>query len=682
MNISTHVLRKYISCPDSDTELRHLLDDIGIEVKKSQDGILSVELLANRGDHYCYAGIAQELSGRLGGAVCAPKKTVMDVGQGGPEVSIETELCLVYTATYLESTDPKTLSEDVLAPLTASDIHSLGAPIDATNLSNMELGQPTHVFDADTICGVIRIRCTQEGEKAWPLFFEEKITLPTGTMVIADDEKILAIAGVIGCEESKTTPQTRRIVLESACFDPVHVRKTSRALSIHTTSVARFERGSDPSLPLGGAGRVTFLLESCGWSRAGKTTMVGAWTNPNRMISLLPDRANAFLQTSMSTQEIIERLHRYGFSSQIRDQGIEVVVPPHRLWDVERVSDLYEELAKSIGYNNTPISLPMIERGVLPSFEQQRKEQVEEVLLGMGFFEVMTDGFYGSGLLSQLDLPPNHPLHDHVSTKNALDRGYSLLKNNAFLHAVSAVSKNIKRHIFDIKIFEWTRYFLPDEQADNGVCREVSVLWGAVCGKERPDLWTQDKQKSDFYFVKGLIEELSNEFRLPFSIVESFKDHPLHSSLHPYRQAQIMLRGVAVGIIGEIHPQVAQRFKIKKQRPCYFELNTTSLYAQEDELSYRVPHAIQPLKRTISFALPQGFSAQSIQDIVHGMCDSFRVVDLFDFQEEGSPWSSVTFSLSFENPEGTLSAETVNSALQTLISDVEREYGAQGVYQR
>lgn len=681
MNISTRVLRKYISCPDSDTELRHLFDDVGIEVKKAQEGIFSVELLANRGDHYCYAGIARELCGRLGGSVCHPQVSDMIVGEGGPKVSIETDLCLVYSATYLESQNPQDLSEETLAPLIASDIHSLGAPIDATNLSNMELGQPTHVFDAEKIQGTIRIRLTGEGEEAWPLFFEEKITLPEGIMVIADDEKILAIAGVIGCEESKTTPQTRRIVLESACFDPVHVRKTSRALSIHTTSVARFERGSDPSLPLGGAGRVTYLLESCGWSRVGHTTMAGAWENPNRIISLQVDRLNEFLQTECSTEEVMERLERYGFSCT-NDAQLNVLVPPHRLWDVEHVSDLYEEIAKSIGYNNTPISLPMIERGALPSLQQQRKEQIEELLLGMGFFEVITDGFYGSGLLSQLNLSPDHPLQQHVSTQNALDRGYSLLKNNAFLHAVSAVSKNIKRHIFDVKIFEWTRYFLPNTQAENGVCTEKSILWGAVCGKERPELWTQDKHKSDLFFLKGIVEEIGNEYRLPFALKEVSSDHPLHSSLHPYRQAEITLRGHSVGILGEVHPEVAQRFKIKKQRPCYFEINVDALYAQSEPLAYTIPHAIQPLKRTISFALPHGFSSQKVQDCIQSVCDSFRVVDLFPFQEDGKPWASVTFELSFENPNGDLSADSVNATLQELISDVNTKYGSEGVYQR
>jgi phenylalanyl-tRNA synthetase beta chain len=682
MNISTRVLQKYIACPESNIDLRHLLDDVGIEVKKVDGEIFSVELLANRGDHYCYAGIARELSGRLGQTVCYPNSSTLIVGENGPRVSIETDLCLVYTATYLEATAPKALSSVDLAPLEAAEIHSLGAPIDATNLSNIELGQPTHVFDADMIKGTIRVRLSTEGERAWPLFAEDKITLPVGTMVIADDEKVLAIAGVIGCEESKTTSTTRRIVLESACFDPVHVRKTSRATSIHTSSVARFERGSDPSFPIVGAGRVVSLLETCGWKRSGDSTLAGSWKNPSRVITLIPERANNFLETNIGIDEMMERLERYGCKCSLLEQSIAVLIPPHRLWDIEKVADLYEELAKSIGYNNTPISLPMIERGALPSLEQLRTEQVEEVLLGMGFFEVITDGFYGSGLLSQLQLAEDHPLLNHVSTLNALDRGYSLLKNNAFLHAVSAIAKNIKRHIFDIKIFEWTRYFVPDKSADNGICSEKPILWGAVCGKERPGLWTQDNHQADLYFVKGIVEELSNELLLPFVIVESDAKHPLFSSLHPYRQAEIMLRGKKVGIIGEVHPEIALRFKIKKQRPCYFEIDKASLFEDADDLQYKIPHAIQPLKRTISFALPKGFSAKKVQECIVPMCSSFSVVDLFAFEDNGLLWSSVTFELCFENPSGDLSADFVNNALQSLISLVSDRHGEEGVYQR
>jgi len=682
MNISANVLRTYIACPEENTSLRHLLDDVGIEVKKVDGDVFSVELLANRGDHYCYAGIARELSGRLGGEICLPAYTALEVGESGPKISVETDLCLVYSATYLEASESQDFSPEILAPLLAADIHSLGGPIDATNLSNMEFGQPTHVFDADRVVGTICIRCSHEGEQAWPLFAEDKIVLPTGTMVIADEEKILAIAGVIGCEESKTTENTRRIILESACFEPVHVRKTSRAISTHTTSVARFERGSDPSFPLVGAGRVVHLLEQHGWKRVGATTLHSSWSDSHRKIEIRADQANAFLGTDITRDEIVMRLQRYGFQCERDVESIYVGVPPHRIWDVETVADLYEDLAKSIGYNNTPIMLPLIGCGAQPTREEVIRATVEDILLGLGFYEVITDGFYGSNLLSLLQLPEGHPLCSHVSTKNALDRGYSLLKNNALLHAIAAVSKNIKRHIFDLKIYEWTRYFILDPEAENGLCREQLVLWGAVCGQERPGLWTQDPHKSDVFFLKGLLEEIANELRLPLSLAETDTAHPLHSSLHPFRQRQIMLRGQVVGILGEIHPEIARRFKIKKQRACYFEIETAALYQQQAPLQYTIPHAIQPLTRTVSFALPQGLSAKRIQDSIAKFCTSVQIYDLFPFVQEDEQWASVTFSLCFENPEGTLSAESVNTSLQEMISAVMQEYQSFGVYQR
>jgi len=318
--------------------------------------------------------------------------------------------------------------------------------------------------------------------------------------------------------------------------------------------------------------------------------------------------------------------------------------------------------------------LPMIDRGVLPTKEQKRKEEIEQILIGMGFYEVITDGFYGANTFSQLSLPKDHPLHTHISTKNALDRGYSLLKNNAFLHAISALSKNIKRHFFDVKMYEWTRIFVPDAHAENGVCREKKLLWGAVCGKERPKLWTQDPHKSDVFFLKGVIEELAQNLRLPFMLQPADPQQELHPLLHPYRQAKITLRGVEVGILGEIHPEIATRFKIKKQRPCYFELTQESLFSKEDELSYRIPDAIQPLIRTISFGLPHELPSENVRGLLAKVCSSVQVCDVFPYQEKGLPRVSVTFSMRFDNPKGELSADYVNQTLRDVIEKVCSSY--------
>ena len=230
MKISADVLGRFIKLPSSGRALRDLLDDIGVEVKKhdTETGRFTLELLANRGDHHCYIGLSREISGRTGEATCRPEFADLSAGKSGIELNLQTKLCSLYSATVLErSGDASNLNASELAPLEAAEIHSVSPAVDATNLANIELGQPTHCFDADTIRGPITIRLSKAGEMAWPLFAEERVEIPEGSIVIADDEKILAIAGVIGCEESKATETTQRIVLESAAFDPVAVRKAS-----------------------------------------------------------------------------------------------------------------------------------------------------------------------------------------------------------------------------------------------------------------------------------------------------------------------------------------------------------------------------------------------------------------------------------------------------------------------
>jgi phenylalanyl-tRNA synthetase beta chain len=308
--------------------------------------------------------------------------------------------------------------------LAAADLQSVHAAVDATNLANLELGQPTHAFDADRIDGPIVVRTSRPGEKAHPLFTEEPVELPPDTLVIVDDTKVLAIAGVIGCEESKTTEHTTRMLLESATFDPVAVRKASSALGIHTDSSARFERGADPERPCVGAGRVAHLLiTEAGWSVVGTTGQFGSWSNPDRMLTLSVAKASSFLALDLDMQEVTSRLERYGFTcASTTDDGVTVTVPTHRLWDVEHTADLYEELAKSLSYSATPSTLPPIDRGSIPSEEEDREWRVGEVLLGMGFYEVITDGFLSRALSQALGLPADHVLNQHVEVTNSIER--------------------------------------------------------------------------------------------------------------------------------------------------------------------------------------------------------------------------------------------------------------------
>ena len=692
MKISTDVLRRYTPLPDRADELRDLLDDIGVEVKTIDGDVFNLELLANRGDHYCYAGIAREVHGRTGRGLSTPETTPLQVGDSPVPLRIETPLCSLYTATLLErdpDAPPAALPDGVVAPLEAAGIRSQLAAVDATNLSNLELGQPTHAFDADKIAGAIVVRTSRAGERAWPLFTEAHVDLPEGTLVIADDEKILAVAGVIGCEDSKTDASTTRIVLESAAFDPVAVRKAARALDLHTDAKARFERGSDFSAPLAGAGRVVYLLERhAGWSRVGTTGVAGDWADPGRHIALGVPQANAFLHLSLSARDVADRLERYGFTISDQADGVLMVkVPPHRLWDVEFRADLYEELAKSVGYNEVPSALPPVGMGAEPSADELRQQQAEEVLLAAGFTEVITDGFYGQDARDRLGAgSADHPLHAHVSTLNSLEKGYSLLKNNALAHALAAVGDNLNARHHNVRMYEWTRTFHPDPAAENGACRERRLLWLAACGDARARSWDDPPQPADPFFLKGIVEELRAELAVPLTVDAPDEGDPLHGALHPNRQASIRLDGRRVGILGEVHPTIVSNHRIKRARPCYLELDWDALMTPPRRAPYAPPPIHQPLVRSLAFALPPAVAAGDIAARLHeagpDWLEAVAMTDVFRFEEGEVPMRAVTFELTFSNLTGDRSAEEVNTLLDALVAAVHDSHRPQGVYQR
>lgn len=694
MRIGLDVLRRWVDLPEDPHQVRILLDECGLEVKRvERDAVgpcFTLELLANRGDHHCYEGLSRELYGRLGTKLHRPDVSALATGLSPVELRIETELCLRYTATLLTRTGTGSLSPEALRVLAASGQGSVSPPVDASNVANLELGQPTHAFDADQIEGAVVVRLSRPGERAWPLFQPEPVEVPAGTLVIADDRKILGIAGVIGCEESKTTDRTTRLLLESATFDPVAVRKASRAMRITTDASARFERGADPARPLIGAGRVADLLASAGWKVAGPSGVAGSWVDPRRSLPLDPAAANRFLAVELSPSDQAERLSRYGFTAR----GGAVDVPTWRLWDVEFTADLYEELAKSLGYDNTPEALPPIALGAEPSPAEARRARAEEVLLGNGFYEVYTDGFYGRDVFALLGLAEGDPLYAHVQTTNALDRGYALLKNNALHQAITAVGINERRRTTDVKMFEWTRTFHPTPigGADRGdrrapPCTERHLLWMVAAGRDRSPGWEDHSRAADPTYLSGVLGELGVELGLRFTLDrDAVRGDPLAQALHPGRSAAILRDGVKVGVIGEVHPAVCRRYKLKTARPCYLELDASAILAAGERPRYVEPPATQDLVRNLAFALPRGLDAGEIVrtalELGPDWLDRVSIVDRFVLPESDGVFRSVTFELHYANPEAARTAEEVNAATGALVGALLDRFGARGVTQR
>jgi phenylalanyl-tRNA synthetase beta chain len=666
-------LRTYTDLPSSAHDVRELLDEVGIEVKtldtSSLGTVVNCELLANRGDHYSYQGVARELRGRTGGPLHYPPLYKLNVLPADEtKVRVETPLCLVYTVTELFRGDAAgVLPSEVLAPLTAADVHSISAPVDASNLTNFDLGQPTHAFDADTIAGPITIRISRKGEKAWMLFTAEAVEIPEGTLVIADDEKILGIAGVIGCVESGITDKTTRILLEAACFDPVAVRIASRRLDQATDAAARFMRGGDPTLPLIGAARVAYLLEKyCGY-RVGNAYTAGDWKDPLRKIEVDAAKTARFIAApEMTALEMAERLTRYGFAVEPNVNRLTVQVPPHRLWDIQFEAELAEEVLKSVGYNATAITLPHVEMGALPSHAEQVAERVNEVLVAEGFYEIFTDSFYGRGLRDKLGLAESDPLWAHVEMQNSIERNYSLMRNNTVAQALEALATNVNLKNANLKIYEWARVYFPD-------LSERAVLWALANGRDRGPFWGDKGRSADAIYLKGILEQIRLDLRVDLRLGAA-EMHRLAQFFHPGRRAGIFLRDRIVGILGELHPTLVARFDVKRQRPVYLEIETEALLAPPQPRVYSDPPSRQPVVRNVAYAIPAGITADDVRATLESAAPPFlreiRIVDLFELPDA----RAITFELEYLSEEA-LTGETINAATETMMAAVTARFG-------
>jgi len=689
-------LRAHIDMPASAREARELLDDVGVEVKSVDTTdvgtVFNCELLANRGDHYCYQGVAREVRGRTGDALHYQKLHKLQVQDADEtRIRIESPLCLVFTLTELFRDETrKPLPSEVIAPLIAADVHSISAPVDASNLTNFDIGQPSHAYDADTIDGPITIRLSRKGEKAWMLFTPGPVEIPEGMLVIADDSKILGIAGVIGCVETGITEKTKRILLEAACFDPVAVRIASRQLNQATDAAARFMRGGDPTLPLIGAARVAHLLEQHAGYRVGTSYIAGDWQDPQRKIDVDVAKTNRFVGTDLSELAMAERLTRYGFTVEpsgaagsqpaeaegrrAQSPSLQVIVPPHRLWDVHFESDIAEEVLKSVGYNNTPITLPPVEMGALPSHAENVAERVNEIFVAEGFYEIFTDSFYGPGVRERLGLTENDPLYAHVEMQNSIERSYSLMRNNTIAQALDALAANVNNKLANIKMYEWARVYLPD-------LSEKAILWALANGRDRGPFWGDKGRPADTIYLKGIVEQLRLELRIDLTLGAA-DGHRLQRFFHPGRCSGVWLDSALVGIFGELHPLLLQRFDIKRQRPVYLEIETAVLLAKPRPRVYSDPPSRQAVVRNVAYAIPAGIAAAAIRDALASAAPPFlreiRIVDVYEMPNDPRQSRAVTFEIEYLSDEA-LTGDTINAATEAMMAAVAREYGEKGV---
>lgn len=689
MKMTIAGLRTFLpGLPGDATVFRNALDESGLEVKSIHaDGAqtsVTLEFLANRGDHRSYAGVALELAARLGLPLATVPVAPLVVGTDGPAVSVTSDRCLAYTLTGLEVLDGTAgLPADTVERLVTADLHTGLSVLDAAEATGLELGQPVQVFDADRVLGAVEVRESRPEETFRAIGAETARALPEGTLVVADQEKILAVAGVVGGELSRVTAQTRRVLLQSAAFEPVPVRLAATALGLSNPVSQRFERGADPTAVHTGAGRALALL-----GEAGAAVPTGATSEPRRWSGSLPvltvdaAKASAFLGTALDADEVAERLAGYGF----RAVGAgEFEVPGTRIWDVRETEDLYEELARHIGFDQLPAERLPVGIGAAPTPREELVRTIGETLVGLGFYETFTDGFYAKETLKVLSPPEGHPLAAHVGISNAEDRRYSMLKNNCLAQAVVAVGANLRFKQEWIRLFEVTRVFEPSADAANGLCNERPVLWAIVSGELQEGLWSGKSGTADFFFLRGAAEEIALGCGVRLTVRRLPEDHPLADFLHPHRSAQLLVDGVPAGVCGEVHPDVRHRGGLGGKRPVYLELDLEAWSVRTERVLGERFKEDPAVERMLDFVTPRAVSndqvAETLREAAPEWLRSVEVSDVFLPDRADPTRRSVTYLLRFDS-EPPRPAEDTNQVLDQLVQAVTKRFGTEGVQLR
>jgi phenylalanyl-tRNA synthetase beta chain len=651
------------------------------EVLGLDDYVLELDLTPNRGDCLSMVGVAREVAALTGVRPCLPEIPEGDGGLSTPgeeEIRVtvaDPHLCPRYTMRLLTDIRIGPSPLWMQQRLRAAGMRPINNMVDVTNYVMLELGQPLHAFDRDLIRGgEIIVRRAFPGEKIITLDDQER-TLTGEMLVIADPVGAVGIAGVMGGANSEITPGTRRVLLESACFNNISIRKTARALGLRSEASNRFEKGVDPRGTLRAANRAAFLMEEMG---AGRMLPLVVDVCPREItpvkIDIRPERVGKLLGAAIPAEEIKDILTRLEFKVEGTASFL-VTVPTFRP-DVEQECDLVEEVARIYGYNR--IEGKMLQGTLTPAqrFSRQKLEdQIKDLLAGWGLTEIVTYSFYSPRYYDYLRLPEDHPLRRCIPLQNPISEMQSVMRTTLLPNMIETLATNLKRKNTDLAFFEIGRTYrtqLPIRELP----QEPRFLALGLAGRARESNWNRPEEPVDFFTLKGLLEALGQELGLgPLTFVPG--EHP---SFHPGRQAEIWVDEEQLGLMGELHPDVGAAWDIE-ERLYLAELDLEALAGKvKGELRYRQLPRFPFVVRDLAILVEERVTAAQVEEVIAAAGGELLVeVKLFDqYQGKQIPAGkrSLAYSLVYRAPDWTLTDEEVTEIHTRIVRALAGNLGA------
>jgi phenylalanyl-tRNA synthetase beta chain len=655
---------------------------VGIDIRKVvslEDVIFDVEITPNRPDCMSMVGIAREVAALTDESLRSPR---VEVSEKGPpieeiaKISINDPVeCPRYTARVIRGVKVAPSPLWMQRRLLAAGARPINNIVDVTNYVLLELGQPLHAFDLDLLGeNTVVVRLAHHGELITTLDGVDR-QLDGRSLVIADIDRPVALAGIMGGEDSEVTERTANVLIESAYFEPTSILRTSKRLGIRTEASSRFERGTDPEgTPLAAERASQLMAELAGGVvAAGEIDVYPSPISPVS-IELRPERANRVLGTQIPKDEIAELLTKLEMDVEANDL-LNVGVPSFRR-DLEREIDLIEEIARIYGYWKIPEALPAgggMAAGL--SSRQRLEERVVDGLAAEGLMEVWTDSFMRIEDLDRLRVPLGDRLRELVTLMNPLAETGEAMRTTIVPGLLRVAARNLNRGNRDLALYEKGRVFFAAEPG--GLPTEIEYIDIMLSGKRGMFGWSGGERDFDFYDLKGVVENLGDTLKVKDLSFEVGRC----CYLMPGRCAEVIGGENSLGYMGQLHPLVADVFGVAGE----FYIAELALDPLLDNsgigYEYRPVGRFPSVKVDIAVVVEDALGGSSVEDAIRRAGGEFlRSVRLFDVYygpqiPQGK--KSLAYSLEFASGEMTLTDEVAHVELERIIDELGEEFGAQ-----
>ena len=657
-----------------------------IEVMGLADTMIEVDLTPNRPDCASVIGIAREIAGVTGRELKVPvADREVAITSRKFKVDVESpELCPRYAARLIEGVKIGPSPWWLRRQLLSVGLRPINNVVDVTNYVMMEYGQPLHAFDFDNLAGGrIVVRVPRPNEATFTTLDNTERKIDNDTLLICDGDKPVALAGVMGGLNSEVTETTVNVLLESACFNAVSIRRTARKVNLATHASYRLERGVDPGGTINAMDRATELLVDVAGGvaeEAGADSYGGKLPLNSQTLSI--SRTAQLIGIELDYDRIAKLLESIGFRCKPKDDDTMWVLCPSFRVDIEREADLVEEVARLYGYNNIPTTLP----GADLSYPEQdtkrtKRAEVTRMMLAIGYSEAINYSFGNPKHVDMLRLDEQDVRRQHVRLLNPLSEDQAVMRTMLLPGLLENVKRNVSFQKTAVKLFEIGKVFMP--LGENTQPQETMHLAGVLCGDrhgEASPLYFKE-EKVDIFDAKGAVEFLLDELRLASVSDVAIKFvHPVEEGVENFCDSDYALLvfagGTMLGAIGKVLPDVLRSFGIKHD-VYYFELNfDTICELQGAERSFSSLPVFPSVKRDIALVVPVGVSAGELLAKVHEtrekLIESAEIFDVFQGGKIEKGYKSVALSITYRSATKTLTeknVEKVHSKVVKLLTD-------------